>query len=76
MLPSANENSERESNLIPKPVYMYLSGSTFLVSFTDPISNYLMQNLYLSFLAFIAILGMEILLFIKQCPLKFKYGNI
>ena len=35
-LPSDDENSERESNLIPKPVYTYLSGSAFLVSFTDP----------------------------------------
>ena len=36
MLPSLNENSERESNPIPWLVYLYLSGSAFLVSFTDP----------------------------------------
>ena len=36
MLPSGNENSERESNPIPYSVYMYLSGSAFVVSFSDP----------------------------------------
>ena len=36
MLPSLNENSERESNPMPWLVYLYLSGSAFLVSFTDP----------------------------------------
>ena len=36
MLPSGNENSERESNPVPYPLYLYLSGSRFLVSFTDP----------------------------------------
>ena len=36
MLPSVNENSEREANPTPYPLYLYLSGSTFLVSFTDP----------------------------------------
>ena len=30
-LPSGNENSERESNLIPKRRHTYLSRSTFLV---------------------------------------------
>ena len=35
MLPSGNENSEREPNPIPLPVYKYLSGSAFLVSLTD-----------------------------------------
>ena len=35
VLPSGNETSERESNPIPKPLYLYLSRSTFLVSFTD-----------------------------------------
>ena len=30
-LPSGNENSERESNLIPKRWHTYLSRSTFLV---------------------------------------------
>ena len=28
---SGNENSERKSNPIPKPLYTYLSGSAFLV---------------------------------------------
>ena len=35
MLPSVNENSERESNPMPYPLYLYLSESAFLVSFTD-----------------------------------------
>ena len=30
-LKSANENSERESNPIPEPLYTHLSGSAFLV---------------------------------------------
>ena len=36
MLPSVNGNSERESNPMPWPLYLYLSGSAFLTSFTDP----------------------------------------
>ena len=36
ILPSGNKNCERESNLIPQPLYLYLSRSAFLVSFTDP----------------------------------------
>ena len=36
MLPSVNENSERKSNPMPYPLYLYLSGLAFLVSFTDP----------------------------------------
>ena len=36
MLPYVNENFERESNLMPHPIYLYLSRSAFLVSFTDP----------------------------------------
>ena len=36
MLPSGNENSKRESNPIPKPVYTYLSGSAFLAKLTPP----------------------------------------
>ena len=36
MLPSGNENSERESNPIPESVYMYLSGSVLVVSLSDP----------------------------------------
>ena len=35
MVPSDNENSEQESNPIPQPLYLYLSRSGFLVSFTD-----------------------------------------
>ena len=31
-----SEKSERESNPVPLPLYLYLSGSAFLVSFTDP----------------------------------------
>ena len=34
MLLSGNENSERESNPKPEPVYMYLSQLTLLDSFT------------------------------------------
>ena len=30
-LKSSNENSERESNSIPEPLYTHLSGSAFLV---------------------------------------------
>ena len=36
ILPSGNENSERKLNQLPYPVYTCLSGSAFLVSFTDP----------------------------------------
>ena len=36
MLPSGNKNSERESNPMVLPLYLYLSGSSFLASFTDP----------------------------------------
>ena len=36
MLPSVNKNSERESNPMPQPLYLYFPGSAFLVSFTDP----------------------------------------
>ena len=36
MVLSGNENSEGESNPMPKPMYLYLSRSAFLVSFTDP----------------------------------------
>ena len=35
MVLSLNENSERKSNPVPYSLYLYLSGSTFLVSFTD-----------------------------------------
>ena len=36
MVPSVNENCERESNPMTYPLYLYLSGSVFLVSFADP----------------------------------------
>ena len=36
MVSSGNANSERESNPMPYPLYLYLSRSAFLVSFTDP----------------------------------------
>ena len=36
MLPSVNENSERESNPMRWPSYLYLSESAYLVSFSDP----------------------------------------
>ena len=35
MLPSVNENSERESDPMLKPLYLYSSRSAFLASFTD-----------------------------------------
>ena len=35
MVPSVNENSERESNLMPSALYWYLPRSAFLVSSTD-----------------------------------------
>ena len=34
MLPSGND--KRESNPMPQQLYLYLSGSAFLVSFADP----------------------------------------
>ena len=39
-LPSDNENSERESNPIPPPVYTYLSESAFLANLTCPNKQY------------------------------------
>ena len=36
MLPSANEYSEREPHPMLYPQCLYLSGSAFLVTFTDP----------------------------------------
>ena len=36
MLPSVNENYEWESNPMLQPLYLYLSGSAFLGSLTDP----------------------------------------
>ena len=34
--PSVNKSSEQASNPMPKPLYLYLSRSAFLVSFTNP----------------------------------------
>ena len=36
ILPSDNKNSEHELNPVPYPLYLYLSVSAFLVSFTVP----------------------------------------
>ena len=35
VLPSVNKNSERESSSMRYLLYLYLSGSVFLVSYTD-----------------------------------------
>ena len=35
MLPSENENFEQEPNPMSRPLYLYLSRSAFLVSFTN-----------------------------------------
>ena len=85
MLPFVNENFEQESNLMPEPLYLCLSRPAFLVSFTEPnkqlfnvksLSKFLNYGVsgkkYIDLLLF---LGTEILLFIKQCPLKFMSGN-
>ena len=83
-LPSVNANSERKSNPMQQPVYLYLSRSAFLVSFTEP--NKQLPNVKSVFkffnygvnvseiYRFITFLGIEIL-FIKQCSLKFMSGN-
>ena len=47
MLLSGNENSERESNPIPQPLYLYLIRSAFLVSFTGP--NKQLTNVKIAF---------------------------
>ena len=36
MLLSVNKNSEQESHHMSSVLYLYLTGSAFLVSFTDP----------------------------------------
>ena len=36
MLTSGNENFEKESNSKVEPVYLHLSRSVFVASFTDP----------------------------------------
>ena len=84
MRPSVNKNSERESNPMPYPLYLYLFGSAFLVRFADPnkqifnvksifkfLNNGLnVQEIYI----FITFLGTQIL-FTKQYQLKFMSGN-
>ena len=82
MLPLGNENSERESNPMPYRLYLCLSRSAF---FTDP--NEQLPNLKAVFkffncgfsvseiYRFITFLGIEIIFFIKQCPLKFMSDN-
>ena len=45
-----NENSERESNSMQKKLYLYLSGSAFLVSFTDPNKQFFNVKFVLTFL--------------------------
>ena len=35
-LPSVKENSEQDSNQYHNQIYTHLSGSVFLVNFTDP----------------------------------------
>ena len=42
MRPSVNKNSERESNPMPYPLYLYLFGAVFLVRFADPNKQILM----------------------------------
>ena len=44
MLTSGNENFEQESNSKEQPVYLHLSRSVFVGSFTDPNSHYLMYK--------------------------------
>ena len=46
MLPSVNENSERESNPMLKPLYLYSSRSAFLASFTDSNKQLPRKNLF------------------------------
>ena len=80
ILPSVNENLERESNPMPWPLFLCLSGSAFLVSLTDQnkqLSNvkYLFNFLnhgvsVLEIYRFITFLGIGMLFFIKQCQLK------
>ena len=82
MLPTISENSERESNPTPQLPYLFLSGSAFLVSFTD--TNKQLFNVKSLFRfrnygfseseIYITFLGIQIL-FIKQWTLKFKFGH-
>ena len=46
MLPSGNDNSEGKSNPMPQPLYLYLSGSAFLVSFTAPDNDFRVKSVF------------------------------
>ena len=83
MLPSVNKNFKIESNPMPKPPYLYLSRSAFLGSFVEPnkqlfnvkLFKFLNHGLSIKEIyRFITFLGIEKLLFIMQCPLKFMAG--
>ena len=81
---SGKEYSLPEPNLMPKLVYLYLSRSAFLVSFTDlnkqllnvkSVFNYYdCEPSVLEIYRFFTLLGIETY-FIKQCLLKFMSGN-
>ena len=45
-----NENSEWEPNSMQKKLYLYLSGSAFSVSFTDPNKQFFNVKFVLTFL--------------------------
>ena len=86
MLPSVNEIFEREiSNPMVQSLCFYFSELAFVVSVIDPNKQFLNVKSVFKFLnyelsvyeiqRFIAFLGIELLLFIKQCPLKFVSGN-
>ena len=66
-------------------LHLYLSGSVFLVSFTNPNKQLINLKSVFVFLncgpnvsdiyEFIKFLGIDLLFFIKQYPLKFIFGN-
>ena len=69
MLPSINGNSEWESNPMLKPLYLYLCGSAFLVSLTDPDKQFFNVRSVLKFLSHrFSLLEIQSNLF-KQAPL-------
>ena len=47
---SVHKNSERESNPMPYPLYLYLPGLEFLVHFTDKNKQFLNGKSVLKFL--------------------------
>ena len=71
---------------MPYPLYLYIAGLAFLVSSTDPNKQlfnvkFVFESLNYAFnmserYRLITFLGREILLFIKECPLKFISDNI